>query len=122
MLTVRAGATVFALFVATSFAIAQTPAQTSSPPSKSAPASATKQDRLKSNATKPGSASTTSSATDSVKQGAEDVKNWTEKQWNSMKAEWRKNKVQWNSCNDRAKAKHLKGKDSWSFVYDCMKA
>jgi hypothetical protein len=113
MLTARAGVTALALVLASSFAMAQS----QTPPAKSAPAGTmkqeTKQDR---------SRSTTSSATDSVKQGAEDVKNWTEKQWNSMKAEWRKNKAQWNSCNDQAKAKHLKGKESWSFFYDCMKA
>ena len=40
----------------------------------------------------------------------------------SMKAEWQKDKAKWNSCDTQSKAKHLTGKASWSFFYDCMKA
>jgi hypothetical protein len=53
---------------------------------------------------------------------ADEVKNWTRKKWNAMKREWEKDKAKWNACNEKASDKKLKGKASWSFLYDCMKA
>lgn len=50
------------------------------------------------------------------------VKSWTLKQWNAAKREWQKDKVKWDGCNKQATDRHLSGRKSWSFVYDCMKS
>ena len=50
------------------------------------------------------------------------VQNWTSKQWNAAKREWAKDKAKWDACNRQAKERHLSGRKSWSFIYDCMKA
>jgi hypothetical protein len=39
-----------------------------------------------------------------------------------MKREWKKDKAKWNACREKAGDKKLKGKASWGFLYDCMKA
>ena len=48
------------------------------------------------------------------------VQNWTKDQWSSAKKEWAKNKVKWADCRQQAKSQNLKGRKSWSFLYDCM--
>jgi hypothetical protein len=48
------------------------------------------------------------------------VENWTRKQWNAAKREWSKNKEKWDRCNQQATDRHLTGRKSWSFIYDCM--
>jgi|HubBroStandDraft_6_1064221.scaffolds.fasta_scaffold482536_2 hypothetical protein len=53
---------------------------------------------------------------------ADEVKDWTRKKWNAMKREWKKDKAKWNACREKAGDKKLKGKASWGFLYDCMKA
>jgi hypothetical protein len=53
---------------------------------------------------------------------ADEVKNWTRKKWNAAKREWKKDKAKWDACNVKSADKKLKGKASWSFLYDCMKA
>ena len=49
-----------------------------------------------------------------------DVSKWTRKEWNAAKAEWVKEREKWNSCNKEAKDKKLRGRKSWSFIYNCM--
>jgi hypothetical protein len=110
MLNIRTGITAMAFIVASSVAFAQTPAT----PAKPAPAA--KQETMKSTTT------TTTTTTSSPTSTSDEVKNWTTKKWNSMKAEWQKDKAKWNACDAQSKAKHLTGKASWSFFYDCMKA
>ena len=102
MLNIRTGVTALAFIVATSVAFAQTPAT----PAKPAPA-------------KPAATKTMAAPPSST---TDDVKKWTKKQWNSAKSEWQKDKAKWNACDTQSKAKHLTGKASWSFFYDCMKA
>ncbi len=60
-------------------------------------------------------APTTPSTTDQVK-------TWTLKKWNAAKAEFAKDKAKWADCRKQGTDKKLKGKASWSFLYDCMKA
>ncbi len=50
------------------------------------------------------------------------VKSWTQKKWNAAKREFAKDKDKWDACNKQATEQHLKGRKSWSFVYDCMKS
>jgi len=50
------------------------------------------------------------------------VQDWSRKQWNAAKREWAKDKAKWDACNRQAKERHLSGRKSWSFIYDCMKA
>jgi len=50
------------------------------------------------------------------------VKTWSLKKWNAAKVEWQKDKGKWDACNARATEQHLKGRKSWSFIYDCMKS
>jgi hypothetical protein len=52
----------------------------------------------------------------------EQVKNWTLRQWRAAVAEFSKDKAKWASCRKQGKDMKLKGKASWSFLYDCMKA
>jgi hypothetical protein len=52
----------------------------------------------------------------------EQVKTWTVRQWNRAVAEYRKDKTKWASCRKQSADMKLKGKASWSFLYDCMKA
>ncbi len=49
------------------------------------------------------------------------VQNWTQKQWNAAKREWAKDKAKWDTCNRQATERHLSGRKSWSYIYDCMK-
>ena len=50
------------------------------------------------------------------------VKTWTSKKWNEARAEFVKDKAKWADCRKQGTAKKLKGKASWEFLYDCMKA
>ena len=50
------------------------------------------------------------------------VKTWTLKKWNEARAEFAKDKAKWADCRKQGTAKKLKGKASWEFLYDCMKA
>ena len=52
----------------------------------------------------------------------EKVKHWSQRQWNAAKVEWRKDKGKWDMCNARSDERHLKGRASWSYIYDCMKS
>jgi hypothetical protein len=49
------------------------------------------------------------------------VQQWTQKQWSEMTQEWRKDRVKWDGCNKRAAAQKLKGQESWTYIYGCMK-
>jgi hypothetical protein len=53
---------------------------------------------------------------------AEQVKTWSQKKWNQARAEFAKDKAKWASCRQQSADKKLKGRASWSFLYDCMKA
>jgi len=53
---------------------------------------------------------------------SEEVKTWTLKKWNQARAEFAKDKAKWASCRKQSADKKLKGRASWSFLYDCMKA
>jgi hypothetical protein len=53
---------------------------------------------------------------------AEQVKTWSLRQWNRAVVEFRKDKTKWASCRKQSSDMKLKGKASWSFLYDCMKA
>jgi hypothetical protein len=61
------------------------------------------------------------SSSPTVSSTADQVKGWTLKKWNAMKHEWRKDKAKWDSCNRQAGDQKLTGKNSWAFIYDCMK-
>jgi len=52
----------------------------------------------------------------------EQVQTWSLKKWNEVKAEISKDKAKWSSCRQQNKDKKLKGRASWSFLYDCVKA
>ena len=52
----------------------------------------------------------------------EQVKTWTRAQWAKARTEFAKDKQKWASCRRQSKDMKLKGKASWSFLYDCMKA
>jgi hypothetical protein len=52
----------------------------------------------------------------------EQVKTWSQKKWNQARSEFAKDKAKWTSCRQQSKDKKLKGRASWSFLYDCMKA
>jgi len=52
----------------------------------------------------------------------EQVQTWSLKKWNEVKAEISKDKAKWSSCGQQNKDKKLKGRASWSFLYDCVKA
>jgi hypothetical protein len=51
----------------------------------------------------------------------ERAQNWSRRQWNAAKQEWRKDKAKWDVCNRQAGQRHLSGRKSWSYIYDCMK-
>jgi hypothetical protein len=53
---------------------------------------------------------------------AEKVKSWTRVQWVKTRTEFAKDKEKWASCRKQNKDMKLKGKASWAFLYDCMKA
>jgi hypothetical protein len=53
---------------------------------------------------------------------ADEVKNWSVRQWTKARIEFAKDKTKWADCRKQGKAMKLKGKDSWSFLYGCMKA
>jgi hypothetical protein len=53
---------------------------------------------------------------------ATQAREWTLKKWNAAKVELQKNKEKWGACNAKSTEQHLKGRKSWSFIYDCMKS
>jgi hypothetical protein len=59
-------------------------------------------------------------ASESAKSAADDVSKWTRKQWNQAKVKWSKEEAKWTDCNKRATDQKLRGRKSWSFLYDCM--
>jgi hypothetical protein len=60
------------------------------------------------------------SVTETAKSAAGDVSKWTRKQWNQAKAKWAKEEAKWADCNKNATDQKLRGRKSWSFLYDCM--
>lgn len=48
------------------------------------------------------------------------VETWTRKQWEAAKREWAKDKTKWADCRTRSIQRKLKGRKSWSFLYECM--
>src|SRR5947208_2891646 len=60
------------------------------------------------------------SATDTARSTAKDVSKWSRKEWNAAKVKWATEKEKWNKCNKDATDKKLRGRKSWSFIYDCM--
>ena len=48
------------------------------------------------------------------------VESWTKKQWNAAKQKWSQDKAKWNACNQDTKDQKLLGRNSWSYLYDCM--
>ena len=52
----------------------------------------------------------------------DEVKNWSKRQWNRAANEFSKDKAKWADCRKQGKDMKLKGKASWSFLYECMKA
>jgi hypothetical protein len=53
---------------------------------------------------------------------ADEVKTWSLRQWTKTRLEFAKDKTKWASCRKQGKDMKLKGKESWSFLYGCMKA
>ena len=51
---------------------------------------------------------------------AEKVQAWSQKQWNTAKKEWAKDKAKWADCQKQSKDQKLKGRKSWTFLYNCM--
>lgn len=105
-------------------------AQTSTPAAKAtettkttAPAAAPAKGN--STAAKPDAAKTDAAKTDASKSASTStttsVGNWTRKQWNAMTKEWSKDKAKWSDCRKQSKDKKLSGRNSWSYLYDCMK-
>jgi hypothetical protein len=60
------------------------------------------------------------SLTEKASSAAKDASKWTQKEWNAAKAKWVKDKEKWNSCNKEKTDKKLRGRQSWSFIYNCM--
>ncbi len=85
-----------------------TDTKTTSQPAKSKDAKSDKSNSSKSDSSK--SESTLTS-----------VQNWTTKQWNAMTKEWSKDKAKWADCRKQSNSRKLSGRNSWSFLYDCMK-
>ena len=52
----------------------------------------------------------------------EQIKTWSQKKWNQARIEFAKDKAKWSSCRQQSKNKNLRGRASWSFLYDCMKS
>ncbi|MDB5641430.1 MAG: hypothetical protein JWN07_747 [Hyphomicrobiales bacterium] len=48
------------------------------------------------------------------------VETWSKKKWAAAQKTWAKDKAKWRSCRDQSAGKHLSGRKSWSFLYDCM--
>ena len=53
---------------------------------------------------------------------AEQVKTWSQKKWNQARIEFAKDKAKWSASRQQSKDKKLRGRASWSFLYDCMKS
>jgi hypothetical protein len=51
----------------------------------------------------------------------DDVKTWTRAQWAKAVAEFSHEKAKWGDCRKQSKEMKLRGKESWSFLYGCMK-
>jgi serine protease inhibitor ecotin len=49
------------------------------------------------------------------------VENWTAEEWDAAKIEWAKDKTRWADCNQQSTDRKLTGRDSWSYLYSCMK-
>jgi hypothetical protein len=49
-----------------------------------------------------------------------EVEKWTSKQYNAAKAKWAKDKAKWADCEKQSKDQKLRGRKSWSFLYQCM--
>jgi Flp pilus assembly protein TadB len=56
----------------------------------------------------------------SVSAASARVETWTRKQWDSAQKEWAKDKTRWSDCQKQSGEKHLDGRRSWSFLYNCM--
>ena len=63
----------------------------------------------------------TPAATTAQPSTATKVENWTNDQWNAAKTEWAKDKAKWADCNQQSTDRKLSGRDSWSYLYSCMK-
>jgi hypothetical protein len=50
------------------------------------------------------------------------VKAWSLKKWNQARIEFAKDKAKWVDCRQQGKSKKLRGRASWSFLYNCMKS
>jgi len=62
----------------------------------------------------------TPSNTQVAKAAVIDASGWTHAKWSGMKAKWSLDKVKWADCRERAKARGLAGRKSWSLVANCM--
>jgi len=78
--------------------------------------------RSNAQSTNPPTQSTDQSISDKAKATADDVSKWTWRQWHAAKSRWAKESDKWHSCNQQATDKKLKGRASWSFIYQCMTA
>ena len=50
----------------------------------------------------------------------EKVKTISKREWNRMKGQWAKQTEKWTSCNKQADDQKLTGRESWSFIANCM--
>lgn len=50
------------------------------------------------------------------------VETWTKDQWAAAENEWVKDESKWAACRKQSEINKLSGRDSWSFLYDCMKS
>jgi hypothetical protein len=50
----------------------------------------------------------------------EKVKTISKREWNKMKGQWAKQTDKWASCNKAADDQKLDGRESWSFIANCM--
>jgi hypothetical protein len=48
------------------------------------------------------------------------VETWTLQQWETAKAAWAQNTTKWADCQKQS-SHRKQGRDSWSFLYTCMK-
>lgn len=68
----------------------------------------------------PQTQSTIKPAETSTTKKLEDVSKWTQEQWDAAKAKWSKETMAWADCQKQANNKNLSGRESWTFLYNCM--
>ena len=106
----RLSAVALAGFLCVGTALAQTP---SPPPAANSPSTTT----APSTSTSPA----TTVAPRTVSSTVADVEKWTTDEWDAAKAKWSKENTKWAECEQQATEQKLTGRDSWVFLYKCIR-